>query len=203
MLNASREQNESKSDGYLEGKMLIAMPSMGDDRFARTLIYVCVHNAEGAMGIVVNRQAPDVTLPDLLEQLSIVAPHEKELIDFSSCPVLSGGPVEGGRGFVLHTPDYFSEDSTLPVDADVGLTATVDILRAIATGCGPKRALLALGYAGWAPGQLEGEIQANGWLHCDPDPELLFGDNLEAKYTAALNKLGVSISLLSGEAGHA
>lgn len=200
---ALTEQNDSASEGYLEGKMLIAMPSMGDDRFARTLIYVCVHNAEGAMGIVVNKQAPDVTLPDLLEQLSIVAPHEKEIIDFSSCPVLSGGPVEGGRGFVLHTPDYFSEESTLPVDSEVGLTATVDILRAIATGCGPKRALLALGYAGWAPGQLEVEIQANGWLHCDPDPELLFGNNLEAKYTAALDKLGVSISLLSGEAGHA
>ncbi len=200
---ALTEQNESASEGYLEGKMLIAMPSMGDDRFARTLIYVCVHNAEGAMGIVVNKQAPDVTLPDLLEQLSIVAPHEKEIIDFSSCPVLSGGPVEGGRGFVLHTPDYFSEESTLPVDSEVGLTATVDILRAIATGCGPKRALLALGYAGWAPGQLEVEIQANGWLHCDPDPELLFGNDLEAKYTAALDKLGVSISLLSGEAGHA
>lgn len=203
MLYASSDHRSHSTDnGFLEGKMLIAMPSMGDDRFARTLIYMCVHNHEGAMGIVVNKPAPHVTLPDLLEQLSIVAPHEKDHVAIA-CPVLTGGPVEGGRGFVLHTQDYYSEESTLPVDGEVGLTATVDILRAMATGCGPKRALLALGYAGWAPGQLENEIQANGWLHCDPDPELLFGNNLEAKYYAALNKLGVSISLLSGVAGHA
>ncbi|MGB5093299.1 MAG: YqgE/AlgH family protein [Parvibaculum sp.] len=203
MLYASGDHRPYSIDnGFLEGKMLIAMPGMGDDRFARTLIYLCVHNPEGAMGIVVNKPAPHVTLPDLLEQLSIVAPHEKDHVDIA-CPVLTGGPVEGGRGFVLHTQDYYSEDSTLPVDTDIGLTATVDILRAMATGCGPKRALLALGYAGWAPGQLEGEIQANGWLHCDPDPELLFGNDHGAKYHAALSKLGVSISLLSGVAGHA
>lgn len=192
-------------DGFLEGKMLIAMPTIGDDRFARTVVYMCVHNAEGAMGIVVNKPAPHITFPDLLDQLSIPVPSESPLhlpgrID---CPVLVGGPVEVGRGFVLHTQDYFSEDSTLPVDEDVGLTASVDILRAIAGGRGPSRALLALGYAGWAPGQLEAEIQANGWLHCDPDPDLLFGSNLDAKYHTALAKLGVNLSLLSGEAGHA
>ncbi len=192
-------------DGFLEGKMLIAMPSIGDARFERTVIYMCVHNAEGAMGIVVNKPAPNITLPDLLDQLSIPLPNESPLRrpGRSECPVLVGGPVEAGRGFVLHTQDYFSEDSTLPVDEDVGLTASVDILRAIAHGHGPRHAILALGYAGWAPGQLEAEIQANGWLHCDPDTELLFGPDLDDKYHRALAKLGIDLSLLSGEAGHA
>lgn len=192
-------------EGFLEGKLLIAMPSIGDERFARTVIYMCVHNPEGAMGIVVNKPAPHITLPDLLDQLSIPLPSESplHLPNRIQCPVLVGGPVEVGRGFVLHTQDYFSEDSTLPVDEDVGLTASVDILRAIAGGRGPERALLALGYAGWAPGQLEMEIQANGWLHCDPDPDLLFGADLDAKYKTALAKIGIDLSLLSGEAGHA
>lgn len=194
-----------EEEGFLEGKMLIAMPSMGDERFSRTLIYLCVHNPEGAMGIVVNKPAPNITLPELLDQLSIPVPEESPALHkkILACPVLVGGPVEAARGFVLHTHDYFSEDSTLPVDDDVGLTASVDILRAIAHGHGPERALLALGYAGWAPGQLEAEIQANGWLHCDPDPELLFSTNLDAKYNSALAKLGINLSLLSGEAGHA
>lgn len=194
-----------EEEGFLEGKMLIAMPSIGDERFARTLIYMCVHNPEGAMGIIVNKLAPNITLPELLDQLSIRVPDESPIHrpNRITCPVLVGGPVEAGRGFVLHTQDYFSEDSTLPVDEDVGLTASVDILRAIAVGRGPSRALLALGYAGWAPGQLEAEIQANGWLHCDPDPELLFGANIGAKYHSALAKLGINLSLLSGDAGHA
>lgn len=189
-------------DGFLEGKMLIAMPGIGDPRFERTVIYMCVHNPDGAMGIVVNKPADNITFPDLLNRLSISAPGARPPKDIQ-CPVLAGGPVEMGRGFVLHTQDYFSEESTLPVDENVGLTASVDILRDMVTGRGPSRALLALGYAGWAPGQLDAEMQANGWLHCDPDPELLFGLNLEAKYHNALAKLGVNISLLSPEAGHA
>ncbi len=190
-------------DSFLEGKMLIAMPTMGDERFARTLIYMCVHNPEGAMGIVVNKPASNITMPDLLTQLEIRVPSENADITqrVLACPVLAGGPVETARGFVLHSQDYYCEDST--VDDDIGLTASVDILRAIADGRGPDRALLALGYAGWAAGQLEAEIQANGWLHCDPDRELLFGQNIAAKYHCALAKLGVNISLLSGEAGHA
>ena len=192
-------------DSFLEGKMLIAMPTMGDERFARTLIYMCVHNPDGAMGIVVNKPAPNITMPELLNQLEIRVPSESPDINerVLACPVLAGGPVETARGFVLHSQDYYSEESTLPVDDDIGLTASVDILRAIADGRGPDRALLALGYAGWAAGQLEAEIQANGWLHCDPDHELLFGQNIAAKYHCALAKLGVNISLLSGEAGHA
>jgi len=189
-------------DGFLDGKMLIAMPSIGDERFERTLIYLCVHNSEGAMGIVVNKAAPHITFPDLLDQLAIrvnrAAPRPS--VD---CPVLVGGPVEMGRGFVLHTGDYYSQDSTLPVDHGIGLTATIDVLRAIAEGEGPSRAVLALGYAGWAAGQLEAEIQANGWLHCDADPELLFGSNLSGKYSSAMAKIGIDLSALSGHAGHA
>ena len=195
----------SSEENFLEGKMLIAMPSMDDERFERTLIYLCVHNGDGAMGIVVNKPAPNITMPELLDQLSIHLPSEEPTYSpqAMACPILVGGPVESARGFVLHSQDYYSEESTLPVDSDIGLTANVEILRAIANGRGPDRALLALGYAGWAPGQLEAEIQANGWLHCDPDPELLFGPNLDAKYHTALAKLGVRISELSMEAGHA
>ncbi|PKQ07363.1 MAG: hypothetical protein CVT73_08795, partial [Alphaproteobacteria bacterium HGW-Alphaproteobacteria-12] len=189
-------------EGFLEGKMLIAMPAMGDSRFERTVIYMCVHNPDGAMGIIVNKPADNITFSDLLERLSIDIP-DMRAPERIVCPVLAGGPVEIGRGFVLHTQDYFSEDATLPVDENVGLTASVDILRAMALGRGPSRALLALGYAGWAPGQLDAEIHANGWLHCEPDPELLFSENLDAKYHDAMAKLGVNISLLSGEAGHA
>tara|TARA_R110002110_G_scaffold6054_4_gene30580 strand:- start:831 stop:1433 length:603 start_codon:yes stop_codon:yes gene_type:complete len=189
-------------EGFLEGKMLIAMPAMGDSRFERTVIYMCVHNPDGAMGIIVNKPAGNITFSDLLERLSIDIPDMRAPKRIA-CPVLAGGPVEIGRGFVLHTQDYFSEDATLPVDENVGLTASVDILRAMAHGRGPSRALLALGYAGWAPGQLDAEIHANGWLHCEPDPELLFSENLDAKYHDAMAKLGVNISLLSGEAGHA
>lgn len=190
---------------FLEGKMLIAMPAMEDERFERTLIYLCVHNSEGAMGIVVNKPAPHITMPELLDQLAIDVPEngDGKVEGAHHCPILVGGPVESARGFVLHSKDYFSEDSTLPVDENVGLTASLDILRAIADGTGPSHALLALGYAGWAAGQLEAEIQANGWLHCDPDQDLLFGANLAAKYHSALAKLGINISLLSGEAGHA
>ena len=195
----------SDEGSFLEGKMLIAMPSTEDERFERTLIYLCVHNEDGAMGIVVNKPASNITMPELLDQLSIAMPtsaltYSQQAMD---CPILVGGPVESARGFVLHSQDFYSDESTLPVDSDIGLTASVDILRAIANGRGPDRALLALGYAGWGPGQLEAEMQANGWLHCDPDPELLFGQNLSAKYHTAMAKLGVRISELSAVAGHA
>ena len=134
-----------EDDGFLEGKMLIAMPSIGDDRFDRTVIYMCVHNPDGAMGIVVNKPADNITFPDLLDRLEIEVPGTRQPNEIA-CPVLAGGPVEMGRGFVLHTQDYFSDEATLPVDENVGLTASVDILRAMATGCGPSRALLALGF---------------------------------------------------------
>jgi putative transcriptional regulator len=191
--------------GFLDGQMLIAMPTMGDERFARTVIYMCAHSADGAMGIVVNQPAAHISFSDLLVQLDVV--RSAELIQLppraGGVRVLKGGPVDTQRGFVLHSADFFIENSTLPIDEGVCLTATLDILKAIARGEGPASAVLALGYAGWAPGQLENEIHQNGWLHCAADPELIFGTDTEAKYALALKKIGIDLGMLSSEAGHA
>jgi len=191
--------------GYLDGQMLIAMPTMRDERFARTLIYVCAHSSEGAMGIVVNQPAANVNFADLLVQLEVI--KDSELIQLprraGAVQVLKGGPVEPGRGFVLHSSDFFIDNSTLPIDDGICLTATLDVLKAIANGNGPASALLALGYAGWAPGQLENEINQNGWLHCNADLDLIFGQDAEEKYIKALKKIGIDLGMLSTEAGHA
>src|SRR5262249_5546183 len=191
--------------GYLDGQMLIAMPSMRDERFARTLIYVCAHSSEGAMGIVVNQPANNIRFPDLLVQLDVISDSDIIQLPLSagSVQVLKGGPVEPGRGFVLHSSDYFVENSTLPIDDGICLTATLDVLKAIAKGSGPGNALLALRYAGSAPGQLETEIQDNGWLHCSADADLIFGSDVGSKYDRALKKLGIHAGMLSSEAGHA
>ncbi|HEY6832214.1 MAG TPA: YqgE/AlgH family protein [Pseudolabrys sp.] len=191
--------------GYLDGQMLIAMPAMSDERFARTVIYVCAHSTEGAMGIIVNQPAQNIKFPDLLVQLEVIPATERIQLPIQAedVKVLKGGPVETGRGFVLHSADFFIENSTLPIDEGVCLTATLDILKAIARGNGPVNAILALGYAGWAPGQLEEEIQQNGWLHCDADPELIFGSDVGGKYEKALRKIGIDLGMLSSEAGHA
>ncbi len=197
------EKNSGR--GYLDGQMLIAMPTMGDERFARSLIYICAHSSEGAMGIVVNQPARNIKFPDLLVQLDVIPADDViELpAQAETVKVLKGGPVETGRGFVLHSADFYIEDSTLPIDEGICLTATLEILKAIARGKGPESAVLALGYAGWAPGQLETEIQSNGWLHCAADPELIFGEDTEQKYDKALRKLGIDPGMLSSEAGHA
>jgi putative transcriptional regulator len=210
-----RSAKSSKSDkstkskksgrGYLDGKMLIAMPAMSDERFSRTLIYICAHSNEGAMGIVVNQPASNVSFPELLVQLDVIPAADRIILPSraETVKVLKGGPVETGRGFVLHSADFFLDNSTLPIDEGICLTATVEILKAIARGDGPRSAILALGYAGWAPGQLENEIQQNGWLHCSADSELIFGTDVERKYQKALSKLGVDLAMLSSEAGHA
>lgn len=190
-------EGQTPEQGYLTGQLLIAMPSMRDSRFARSVVYICAHNAEGAMGLVINRLVGSVTFPDLLSQLGIETKSVEEEIR-----VHFGGPVESGRGFVLHSGEY-GHDSTLQVAEQVALTATVDILQDIAAGDGPQMSLLALGYAGWGPGQLDSEIQANGWLHVDPDEGLVFDDDLDTKWDRAIAKLGFDVSLLSGEAGHA
>src|SRR6267378_3716860 len=183
--------------GYLDGQMLIAMPSMRDERFARTLIYICAHSSEGAMGIVVNQPANNIKFPDLLVQLDVIADTDLIQLPLSagSVQVLKGGPVEPGRGFVLHSSDYFVENSTLPIDDGICLTATLDVLKAIARGNGPGKALRARG-------QLETEIQENGWLHCAADTDLIFGSDIRAKYDRALRKLGIHAGMLSSEAGH-
>jgi putative transcriptional regulator len=191
--------------GYLDGQMLIAMPAMNDERFSRAVIYVCAHSTEGAMGIIVNHPAANIKFPDLLVQLEVIPAAERIQLPTRAgdVKVLKGGPVETGRGFVLHSADFFIENSTLPIDEGICLTATLDILKAIARGNGPASAILALGYAGWAPGQLEQEIQQNGWLHCAADTELIFGQDTDAKYEKALRKIGIDLGMLSSEAGHA
>jgi putative transcriptional regulator len=202
MMDAIRPANHG---GFLDGQLLVAMPNMPDNRFARSVIYVCAHSEEGAMGIIINRAARKVNFPELLVQLEVIAPDEAIRLpqEAGAVPVLKGGPVETGRGFVLHSNDFFIDNSTLPIDNGVSLTATVDILRAIAKGDGPNHAVLALGYAGWSPGQLEVEIQHNGWLNCPADSALLFDTALESKYERALRKVGIDPGRLSSEAGHA
>ncbi|HVU41429.1 MAG: YqgE/AlgH family protein [Xanthobacteraceae bacterium] len=204
-LPREAKSGKNRRRGYLDGQMLIAMPAMMDERFARSLIYICAHSSEGAMGIVVNHPAPNIDFSDLLVKLDVIPakdvirlPPQADVVK-----VLRGGPVETERGFVLHSADYFVEDSTLTIDDGICLTATVDILKAIARGSGPASAILALGYAGWAPGQLETEIQGNGWLHCAADSELIFGPDIRGKYERALRKIGIDLAMLSSEAGHA
>ena len=188
---------------YLDGQLLVAMPVMDDERFARSVIYICAHSADGAMGIIVNRPAGTVDFPQLLVQLEIIDREGEIKLPEHAEHMKRGGPVDTGRGFVLHSSDFSIEDATLPIDEKISLTATLDILKAIATGTGPKHAILALGYAGWAPGQLENEIQHNGWLHCPADADLVFGSDTEDKYQRALSKIGIDIGMLSGAAGHA
>jgi putative transcriptional regulator len=204
-MKIARESSKTPTDGYLDGQVLVAMPTMQDERFSRSVIYLCAHSSEGAMGIVVNQPAPDIRFSDLLVQLDVVPgeglielPGQREAVR-----VLKGGPVETQRGFVLHSADYFIEESTLPIQGGICLTATLDILKAIANGSGPQSAVLALGYAGWAPGQLESEIQANGWLNCEADASLIFGASAEEKYDLAMKKIGIDPAKLSSEAGHA
>jgi putative transcriptional regulator len=192
-----RDRRIDEGESFLEGKLLIAMPGMGDDRFVQTVIYICAHSAKGAMGLVINRPIPGLSFSDMMKQLEI---GTDPAIEF---PVLYGGPVETGRGFVLHSVDYEGDDATLMVSDGIALTATLDILRAIASGGGPQRSMLALGYAGWGPGQLDAEIQANGWLNVAADDDIVFGRSLGDKWERALAKLGIHPLTLSGEAGHA
>ena len=202
---ASPAQSALTGPSFLDGQFLVAMPGMADERFARSVIYVCAHSADGAMGIMINQPAPQITFHDLLVQLDIIpeGPEIRLPGPAGRMQVHRGGPVETGRGFVLHSSDYFIENSTLPIDEDVCLTATLEILKAIAVGNGPESAMLALGYAGWAPGQLENEIQQNGWLHCPADPTLVFEADAGQKYDQALRKIGIDPGMLSSEAGHA
>jgi putative transcriptional regulator len=192
------DRNDNRNEmGYLAGQLLVAMPNMPDPRFERTVIYMCAHSAEGAMGLVVNRLFDAMSFGDLLDQLGIEHPKMGNEIR-----VHSGGPVESGRGFVLHSAD-FQREGTMQVDDRLALTASIDILHAIANHAGPRRSLLALGYSGWGPGQLETEIQANGWLHVPADENLVFDADIDGKWQRSIAKIGVDFGKLSGEAGHA
>ena len=182
----------------LTGQLLIAMPGMPDPRFEHSLIYICAHSEDGAMGLIVNKPSADVTFENLVDQLPI-----EESGDVSGIRVHFGGPVELGRGFVLHSPDFRSEMTTLNVDDGFAMTATLDVLESIAQGGGPSKRLIVLGYAGWGPGQLEEEIAANGWLTCDASSDLVFDTADGDKWEAALGTLGVSPLMLSSEGGRA
>jgi len=181
---------------WLNGQLLIAMPGMPDPRFGRTVLYICSHSPEGAMGLIINRAFGEIRFADLMGQLGIEGCADSDL------PVHFGGPVDSSRGFVLHSSDFQAEQ-TLVVDETVAPTATREILRAIVDGTGPSNAIFALGYASWAPGQLDSEIQANAWLTAPADGALIFDRDLEAKWERAISRLGFSPAMLSGAAGHA
>ena len=202
----SRLKNIIKPDGgfglsfksnWLTGQLLVAMPGMSDPRFARSVVYICSHSPSGAMGLVVNRLFGEADFPMLLEQLNIVV--EQSVPDVL---VQFGGPVEMGRGFVLHSSDYLREGTTR-IDDQTAVTATVEIVQDIANGRGPERSLMALGYAGWSAGQLEDEVKSNGWLTVVVDEDILFDRDMETKWERAMAKIGVSPGMLSDAAGHA
>ena len=192
------KQRTIEGENFLEGKLLIALPGMSDPRFVKSVIFMCAHSHDGAMGIMINRPVEGLSFRELMQKLELeITPEAAER------PVLFGGPVETGRGFVLHSGDYDTADATLPVSEDVSLTATIEILRAMGQGKGPRKALFALGYAGWGPGQIEDEIRANGWIHCDTDAALLFDSALESKWSRAVRKLGIDLSALTSHVGQA
>lgn len=188
-----------KLDDKLNGQLLIAMPGMNDPRFHKAVIYICSHSPDGAMGLVINHPHGHLKFDDLLHQLQI----SREASSAAKVDVLAGGPVEPGQGFVLHSPDYHRDGATVSVDSGIHLTATLDVLQALAKGDGPRKALFALGYAGWGPGQLEGELRANAWITCPADAKLVFAHDHSAKYAAALASIGIDSQMLMAEAGHA
>ncbi|GJL89151.1 MAG: UPF0301 protein [Minwuia thermotolerans] len=192
-----QDTDETGDGDSLQAQLLIAMPSMQDERFQRSVIFMCSHTADaGAMGLMINKQLPNLQFADLAKQLDIEAGNSPPIT------MHFGGPVETGRGFVLHSDDYH-RDATVPMAEGVSMTATVDILRAMASGVGPGEAILALGYAGWAPGQLEQEIQRNDWLHCTADSDLIFEVALDSKWEAAVRRIGIDPAMLSMQAGRA
>jgi len=196
-VNTVMASGKREHSGYLTGQLLVAMPAMEDSRFQRSVIYLCLHNAEGAMGLVINQLVDSLTFDELLDQLDLGEPDPTQEIR-----IHFGGPVESGRGFVLHSTDY-QQETTVDMENGIGLTATIDILRDIARGDGPQAQLLALGYAGWGPGQLDAEIQDNAWLNVPADPSLVFNSRLDEKWDQAIARLGVDPSLLSSQAGRA
>jgi putative transcriptional regulator len=189
---------ESSSDHFLTGKLLIAMPGMQDPRFDRSVIFMCDHSPERAMGLIVNKPVEGLDFGELLHRYDLAPGPQAPKV-----PIVFGGPVELNRGFILHSADYADATNTHPVTADISLTASVEILKAISEGHGPKKCFLALGYAGWGEGQIESEIRDNGWIHCDADSDLVFASHFETVWQKALAKLGVDISGLTGSSGRA
>lgn len=190
---------EARASGYLSGQLLIAMPQMTDSRFHKSVIYLCAHSEDGAMGLVVNKVLDNLTVPELMAHLEVDVPAK---IRLTTDKIHFGGPMETARGFVLHSPDY-ADDGTRMIGHGLALTATIDILRAIGRGEGPRNTLLALGYASWSPGQLDAEIQANSWLNAPADEAIVFGLENDTKWQRAIGRLGIDAGMLSSEAGHA
>jgi putative transcriptional regulator len=186
----------------LVGKLLIAMPGMEDTLFSRSVVFLCAHSNEGAMGLIINKPMPGVNFMEVGDKLDFRKTPDRVMQELEHMPILTGGPVEQHRGFVLHSAEYDSGTSTLDILQQFKLSATVDILQDMARGIGPSRRILALGYSGWSPGQLENEILHNGWLHCDADPDLVFSIDWAAKHASAMATLGIDPRLLSREAGH-
>jgi putative transcriptional regulator len=207
MKPAIRTRRSARKGDSLEGQLLIAMPTMTDKWFSRSVVYICAHSAKGAMGLIVNQRAKNISFADLLSHLKIAKPAGQKVdangAMLSKRCVQVGGPVETARGFVLHSADYADGTTTLVIDSNICLTATVDIVRAMAKGSGPQRSLLALGYSSWGAGQLETEFQSNAWLHCSADLDLIFDGDLVSKYDRAMAKLGIDPGHFVSEAGHA
>lgn len=190
---------------HLIGKLLIAMPSMPDPRFAHSVVFLCAHSENGAMGVIVNKPLPDLTLVKLLAHLDLNGPEDARGLgaDPVDGPIHFGGPVETSRGFVLHSPDFFNAEGSLQIADGIVLSTSVEVLAEMARGQGPAQSIIALGYAGWGPEQLDGEIQAGGWLIADAAPSMLFATEDSAKWSSALGQIGVDPRLLSGATGHA
>jgi putative transcriptional regulator len=192
---------DKKSPFGLGGKLLLAMPLIGDPRFHRAVILICAHDKNGAMGLVINHRLPGLEFPALLGQLGISAEIEIDHM-VGAMPVMSGGPVESARGFLLHSSE-FQRTGTVQVDADFSITGTIEALKELARGNGPHQAMFVLGYAGWGQGQLERELQQNAWLMVDPDPRIIFHPDPAEKWDMAIHKLGVDPAMLSSQAGSA
>jgi putative transcriptional regulator len=197
-MTRSKPRKPDAGESFLEGKLLIAMPGMPDPRFEKSVIFMCSHSAKGAMGLIINKPIDGLSFRELMSKFNIGVTSDRQ-----NTPILFGGPVNMGRGFVLHSADYGSKEATLPITSEISLTATTDILEAISQGRGPSKSMLALGYAGWGTGQIESEILANGWIHCDADLELVFDTRHDSKWQNAIARLGVDISGLSADAGRA
>jgi putative transcriptional regulator len=215
-MSSPRSQSPRKSTSFLDGQLLIAMPGMPDKRFQRAVIYMCMHSSRGAMGFIINHPAPNVTFDDLLKQAEtssrkkggdkakkVMPTIERPAVREKDIRVHTGGPVETGRGFVLHSPDYFAKDSTVTLGRDICLTNTLDILHAMARGVGPHRAILALGYAQWSAGQLEDELLRNTWLTSSAPADLVFSNDINDIYGRAMGLIGINPAFLVAEAGRA
>lgn len=186
----------------LKGKILISMSTVMDTTFHESVVFLCEHSLEGAMGLIINKPMPGVGFMELADKLDLGSMTDQTRATLESTPVLTGGPVDQHRGFVLHGPDYPVAHGALDVSPAFRLTATIDVLQDIVNGKGPLQRVMFLGYAGWSPGQLESEIMRNSWLHCDADPDLVFAPDWPQKHRKALAKLGIDPRLLSVEAGH-